>query len=281
MKRGDERFSPEKGRYHLFASPACPWSHQVLIVISLKGLKETIPVTITKPISEASDNPADDDHLNWVFEDSKIPDFRTAKDIYQKSFCGEYTLPVLFDSKLNHIVNNCSFDIIRMLASEFDDYATNPGLDLYPTSLRTEIDDVHKWIYPSFTNGVYLTGMATNQNDYLTSVKEVTSSFDRIEDMLKDNKFLVGKTMTIIDICLFVTLLRFDEIYAVRFLVNTRSVASSVVLLRYCRDVYLPEVAETCDMDQIKTFYYCNDILPKKKDSIIPMGPGFVDFLLL
>jgi len=301
ISREDDRFSPEKGRYHLFASPSCPWSHQVLIVISLKGLQDTIPVTIAKPILEKQTGEV---YLNWVFETSLdeeskpfLPDFRTSEDLYMKTndefrsdvkansdvsssdVFGQYTLPVLYDSKLNVIVNNCPFDMIRMLATEFDDYSINSDLDLYPSSIRDEIDNIHNWTYSSFSNAIHKCSGAINQEEYLELAKEVTSSFDQIESLLKDSKFLVGETMTIADICLFVTLYRFDEVYAIRFLINSRLVMKSPDLLRFCQCMYLPEVAKTCNMDQIKTFYYCNEIVPKRNHSIVPIGPGFVSYL--
>lgn len=38
-------FPPEKDRYHLYVSYACPWAHRALIVRELKGLQDIIPVT--------------------------------------------------------------------------------------------------------------------------------------------------------------------------------------------------------------------------------------------
>ena len=34
------KFPPEKGRYHLIVSLACPWAHRALIVRRLKGLQD-------------------------------------------------------------------------------------------------------------------------------------------------------------------------------------------------------------------------------------------------
>jgi glutathionyl-hydroquinone reductase len=43
---GHGGFQAEAGRYHLYVSLACPWAHRALIVRALKGLEETINVSV-------------------------------------------------------------------------------------------------------------------------------------------------------------------------------------------------------------------------------------------
>lgn len=43
------KFQPEKGRYFLVVSLACPWAHRTLLVRSLKGLQDVIPVFTVHP----------------------------------------------------------------------------------------------------------------------------------------------------------------------------------------------------------------------------------------
>jgi glutathionyl-hydroquinone reductase len=64
-------------------------------------------------------------------------------------------VPILWDKKRGTIVNNESSEIIRCFNSEFNAFAKNPDLDLYPEPLREAIDDVNKWIYTTINNGVY------------------------------------------------------------------------------------------------------------------------------
>jgi putative glutathione S-transferase len=73
---------------------------------------------------------------------------------------------VLWDKKLNVIVNNESSEILRMFNSAFNDLAKNPKLDLYPEALRNAIDEVNEWVYPAINNGVYRCGFATKQEPY-------------------------------------------------------------------------------------------------------------------
>src|SRR5262245_23007127 len=50
---GSSGFPSEGGRYHLYASPACPWSHRTLIARLLKGLEGAISVSYADPFRDA------------------------------------------------------------------------------------------------------------------------------------------------------------------------------------------------------------------------------------
>ena len=66
------------------------------------------------------------------------------------NYQGRFTVPVLWDKEQKTIVNNESSEIIRMLNSEFNDFCKTPeqrALDLYPVTLKAEIDSLNEWIY--------------------------------------------------------------------------------------------------------------------------------------
>ncbi|KAL9179488.1 hypothetical protein ACHAXT_008778 [Thalassiosira profunda] len=248
----------------------------------------------------------DDTHCGWVFADEDGEPFKNSiglggpfpssypenepdphlgaksvRDIYERvgDTAGKYTVPILYDKKLKTIVSNESSEIIRMLNSEFNDHAKFPELDLEPEDLKDEMAEVDKWIYPTINNGVYRCGFAKSQSAYNRAIDELTASFDRLEEVLSTRRFIAGDQLTLSDIRLFVTLLRFDEVYVVYFKTNTRSVATSPTLLNYCREIYnLPGVAGTVNMRQIKEHYYCShpDL---NKWSIVPRGPDFEKML--
>ncbi|KAJ0388836.1 hypothetical protein ATCC90586_011315 [Pythium insidiosum] len=48
------------------------------------------------------------------------------------------------------------------------------------------------------------------------------AALDRVEAILSKQRFLVGKAFTEADIRLFVTLIRFDEVYAVMYKTNKK-----------------------------------------------------------
>src|SRR5436190_21431506 len=57
---GSTLFSAASGSYHLYISLACPWASRALIVRNLKGLQQTVSMSIVDPIR---------DELGWAFRD--------------------------------------------------------------------------------------------------------------------------------------------------------------------------------------------------------------------
>jgi glutathionyl-hydroquinone reductase len=296
---------PEKGRYHLFVSYACPWAHRALIIRALKGLQDVVSVTVVHPIWQPT-RPGEDTHSGWHFgvangkpltnsagmggpfpslypdnEPNPLFDSLSIRDVYEHSRDedGKYSVPILYDKKLDTIVNNESSEILRMLNSEFNEFATNPDLDTYPDDIRTEIDEVNEWIYPNLNRGVYHCGFAKSQSAYDHAIADLTAGFDKVNEILCRQRYVVGDRFTEADIRLFVTLVRFDEVYAVYFKANTRSVMHTPAILNYCREIYqMPGVAATVNMEHIKTHYYCSHPVLNTY-SIIPRGPRFIEML--
>lgn len=202
---------------------------------------------------------------------------KNVREIYEKvgDQDGKYTVPILFDKKLKTIVSNESSEIIQMLNSQFNEFSSYPELNLAPDYLKDAMDEVDEWIYPNINNGVYRCGFAKSQQAYDAAIEDLTAAFDRLEELLSRQRYVAGDQFTLSDIRLFVTLLRFDEVYVVYFKTNTRSVASSHTLINYCREIYqMPGVADTINMDQIKQHYYCShpDL---NRFSIVPRGTDF------
>jgi putative glutathione S-transferase len=277
-----------------------------MMVRALKGLDDVISVTVVHPTWQNTSPDEDDLHCGWIFADpdkkpftntiglggpfpatcegcepDPIHGFKTIRDLYDYvgDTDGVRSVPILWDKKRDTIVSNESSDIIRMLNSEFNEFAKNPELDLYAEKDHDAIDEVNEWVYPTINNGVYRCGFAKSQEAYDLAIDELTESFDRIDSILQKQHYIAGDTLTEADIRLFCTLVRFDEVYTVYFKTNTRSVAATPSILNYCRQIYqLPRVAETVSMDQIKMHYYTSH--PKLNPwSIISRGPDFVSLL--
>jgi putative glutathione S-transferase len=267
---GSSGFPAESGRYHLYVSLACPWASRAVIYRKLKGLEEVISMTVVDPVR---------DDRGWRFtaeEPDPINGFEFLEQAYlltDPDFEGRVTVPVLWDRETNRAVNNESSEIIRMLNSEFDEFAGNPDLDLYPEVLRDEIDRLNDRIYPEINNGVYRCGFATTQEAYEKAFVELFEALDWLEGLLGANRYLTGSAITEADWRLFVTLIRFDAVYVGHFKCNQRRIADYPNLSGYVRDLYQhPGIRETVDFDQIKRHYY--ETHPQiNPTGIVPMGP--------
>ncbi len=89
----------------------------------------------------------------------------------------------------------------------------------------------------------------------------MTETFDKIDLILQNQRFIAGDKLTEADVRLFVTLIRFDEVYDIYFKTNTRSVSKTPAILNYVRDIYqMDKVAKTCVMDMIKVHYYTSHV---------------------
>ncbi|EKM57473.1 uncharacterized protein PHACADRAFT_251136, partial [Phanerochaete carnosa HHB-10118-sp] len=193
----DGQFKPEKGRYHLYVTYGCPWATRTLIVRKLKGLQDIIPVTAAVPRMDANGWPfANVDPFPGSDEDP-LYGAGHLKDLYlrvQPDYEGRFTVPLIWDKQQHTIVNNESSEIIRMFNSAFNHLLPpdQAKLDLYPESLRSEIDSLNEWVYDTVNNGVYRAGFAQTQKAYEDAVLALFESLDRLEGIIAKKDYLIG-----------------------------------------------------------------------------------------
>jgi glutathionyl-hydroquinone reductase len=273
INSNDLQFKPESNRYHLYVSYACPWASRTLIYRKLKGLEDHISVSVVHP-DMLSDG--------WVFDDSykgatkdHLFDFEYLRNVYQKTdqeITTSVTVPILWDKKLNTIVNNESSEIIRMFNSSFNNINNNND-DFYPESKRAEIDKLNDKIYDTVNNGVYKAGFAKTQETYDEAVISLFNTLDELDESLSKSRYLVGDEITEADLRLIPTLLRFDIVYFTHFKCNIRQIKAYKNLSRYTKELYeIPAIKESTNFDHIKRHYYYSheNINPFR---IIPKGP--------
>jgi putative glutathione S-transferase len=268
----DSKFKPEKGRYHLYVSLACPWAHRTLIFRALKGLEEYIDVSVVSP-----------DMLDkgWVFDGYEgaskdhLFGFDYMHQVYTKAkvdITSRVTVPVLWDKKHNTIVNNESAELIRIFNSAFNEL-TGSTQDYYPEHLREEIDKVNEYVYHNVNNGVYKAGFATTQEAYEEAVKALFDALDKIEERLSAKRYLVGDTLTEADWRLFTTLIRFDPVYVGHFKCNLKRIADYPALSNYVKELYqMDGIAQTTNFDHIKRHYYFSHTMINPTQ-VVPKGP--------
>ncbi len=273
----DATYQPEAGRYHLYVSYACPWAHRTLVVRALKGLEDAIPVSVVDPYRGED---------GWQFTPEKdgctrdrVHDVDVLRELYVKAdpdaTC-RVTVPVLWDTHEETIVNNESREIMRMLDTEFDAQATR-DVDLYPEGYREDVDRIIDEIYEPINNGVYRAGFATRQEPYDEAVDELFSALEHWDAVLGEQRYLAGDRLTEADVAMFTTLVRFDQVYHTHFMCNVQYVREYEHLWPYLRDLYNTSgVGATVNMNHIREHYYTThpDVNPH---GIVARGPD-LDF---
>lgn len=252
-----DTFKPEKNRYHLYVSYACPWAHRTLIYRHLKSLEDCISVDVVHP------------HLlenGWSFSS----DFEgaTGDRVNGKSFLYEIyqaadptittsvTVPILWDKYTKTIVNNESSEIIRLFNTAFNRLTGNTN-NYYPESMKSEIDELNNYIYSSINNGVYRAGFAKNQDAYNEAIENLFPALEKLDKTLAKHPYLLGNKLTEADLRLIPTLLRFDLVYYIHFKTSKKKIADFTNLFRYTKELYeLPAIKQTTHFEHIKAHYY-------------------------
>ncbi|PSQ08692.1 glutathione-dependent reductase [Halobacteriales archaeon QS_5_70_15] len=271
-----EEYPAETGRYHLYVSRACPWAHGAAMVRSLMGLEDAVSMDIVDPYR---------DERGWQFtpeKDDCTPDTVNGFDYLGEAYVaadpdytGRVTVPVLWDTQEGTIVNNESIEVMRMFSTAMGEFGS--GVDLYPADVRDEVDEVVDAIYDPINNGVYRAGFAGTQDAYERAVSELFDALDRWDAVLADQRYLVGERLTLADLRLFATLVRFDHVYHAHFKCNRKLISQYDNLWPYVRDLYrTPGIAKTVNVDHIKEHYYTThtDINPT---GFVAVGPD-LDF---
>jgi putative glutathione S-transferase len=285
-------------RYRLIVGWGCPWAHRTLVARALLGLEGAIALWWVQP---------DRDTGRWVFAsdldpaqaansaqagESLLPTATNQRPdpdrpaagtplatLYQRAepgYGGRATVPVLWDTHTDRVINNESAEIIEILnqiaqAWPGDRPAASAALDLNPPARREAIAIWNERIYTTVNNGVYRCGFAQSQAAYDRACGALFDTLDLIESTLGDGRnYLCGDVRgdrpTLVDVRLFPTLIRFDLVYYSLFNCNRRRIADYPHLSRYLRRMYqLPGIAQTCDLETVIEDYY---------GALFPLNPG-------
>lgn len=269
---GRDGWPVEAGRYRLVVSLACPWASRALVVRRLLGLENALSLGVTDPIQ---------DDRSWRF--TLDPDGRDpvlgirylheAYDQRETGYPGGVSVPAIVDVPSGQLVTNDFQRITLDLSTEWTDLHRPGAPDLYPAALRDEIDEVADGVFRDLNNGVYRAGFATGQEEYEKAYDDVFRRLYWLSERLRDQRYLVGNSITEADIRLFTTLVRFDAVYHGHFKCNRDKLAEDPVLWAYVRDLYqTPGFGDTVDFDHIKRHYYVvhSGINPT---GVVPKGP--------
>lgn len=182
-------------------------------------------------------------------------------------------MPVIVEKQTRAAVTND----FRRIPVDFQDawaaHHRDGAPDLYPRELRAEIDEGADRVYRHINNGVYRAGFSGSQDAYEEAYADLWEHMDWLEDHLSRHRFLVGEHITLADVYLYPTLVRFDPVYVSHFKASRNRIAQMPNLRGYLQELFqLPEFGDTTDSQEIKEHYYIThaEINPT---GVVPVGP--------
>jgi putative glutathione S-transferase len=269
---GRDGYPVEPGRYRLVVSRACPWANRSIIVRRLLGLEDVLSMGIAGPTH---------DKRSWTFDldpDGRDPVLGIER--LQEAFLARFpdydrgiTVPAIVDVPTGKVVTNDFAQITIDLSLEWTKFHRPGAPALYPADLRDQIDKINQFVFADVNNGVYRAGFASSQDAYEQAYHRLFDRLDKLSELLAQQRYLVGDTITEADVRLFTTLVRFDAVYHGHFKCNRTKLTEMPVLWAYARDLFqTPGFGDTIDFVDIKKHYYVvhKDINP---NGIVPAGP--------
>ena len=258
--------------YRLVAARACPWAHRAVIVRRLKGLEDVISLGLTGPTHDVR---------SWTFDlDPGKVDPVLGIERLQEAYFARFrdyprgiTVPVMVEESSGKVITNDYPSMVRDFNDQWKQYERPGAPDLYPENLREEMDPLITYIFTEVNNGVYRCGLTGDQEAYALAYERLFNALDRLEERLSTRRYLMGEHITLVDIYLFTTLIRFDAVYHGHFKCNRNKISEMPNLWGYLRDLFqTPGFGDTCDFTEIKQHYYIvhSDINPNQ---VVPVGP--------
>jgi len=246
-----KQISDEHDRFFLIASASCPWSHGAVLALVLSGLSDRVKI-------QWAGGPRLQGY--GLLPGGPLPDRSGFQHLHQfytatvPNYTGRSTVPLLWDAQQRKILSNSSADIMVAFS------ALSNGVDLRPAGLSGEIDDLTQHIFDGLSNAVYRAGLSQQQGEYDQAVDTVFGTLDGLEKRLEGQTFLFGDQITLADLRLFATLVRFDTVYATHFRCTRKRLVDYPHLWRFARRIFqMPDIRQTVDFDEIRYGYYVND----------------------
>ncbi|WP_109473066.1 glutathione S-transferase C-terminal domain-containing protein [Ornithinimicrobium cavernae] len=201
---GSPEFPATPGRYHLYSGWFCPWAQRSTAVLAVAGV-DTSVVSVSYVHG-------DRDGRGWAFREPTGADpvnnftlLRQAYEATEPGFDGHVSTPTLWDRETGRVVSNTYAHLDRDLASTFGSQADR---DLYPEELRVSIDETEAWLHPALNQGVGAARADTPEGRAARAL--LLETLNSLDERLSRSAYLIGDALTLADLRVIVTLLRFD-----------------------------------------------------------------------
>ena len=257
---------------YLIIGRSCPWAHRTWLVFQLRDLHKNLNLIVAKVDKKAG---------RWAMEPSLLG-CDSLLGLYKK--CGQppshrATVPTIVDPGANNqskpkLLGNESTQLIEVL----NNWPTSKNApDLAPKLLHKDIEKWQDLLQTSVNDGVYRCGFARTQSAYDKACDELFNALTKIEQSLEQKgPWLCGDQLTLADVRLFPTLIRWEVVYEPFFGCSKEPLWSFRKLWEWRqRFLALPQVLETCDSVAWRNDYF-GALFPLRPSGIVPAGPNLV-----
>ena len=248
----------------LILGRSCPWAHRTWLIHTLRQLSDTLTVVMAKADHQAG---------RWQLG----PPWQGCSsllDLYRH--CGappshRATVPVLVDPLGPHILGNESAQLVELLNHW---PAETAAADLAPDNLNDAINAWQTLLQPCVNDGVYRCGFARNQAAYDRAEQDLFAALERVETSLSSQgPWLCGERLTLADLRLFPTLIRWEAVYGPLFGCSRRPLWHFPRIWEWRQRLFaLPGVQATCDARSWRQDYF-GALFPLNPGGIVPAGP--------
>jgi putative glutathione S-transferase len=205
----------------------CPFAHRANLVRHIKHLETILPVSIVRPYPKGEPG--------WRFDETypnatrdHLFSSRFMHQLYFRddpAYKGVYSVPLLWDKKTQRIVNNESAEMLAWLPSAFNPLIADQkiaAISFHPPSLRAQIDEITPWLTSLICSGVYKAGFNSTQDGYDAAVVPLFAALNKLEALVHANggPYILGDTLTALDLLAYPTIVRFDAVYVQHFKTN-------------------------------------------------------------
>ncbi len=254
----------EQQRPHLIIGRSCPWAHRTWLVHRLRGLGDSLTVLMATADHRAG---------RWQLDPAWLG-CSSLLDLYRACSAPpshRATVPALVDPQGPRILGNESAQLVELLNRW---PASEDAPDLDPPDHQEMIQRWQTLLQPAVNDGVYRCGFARCQLAYDRAETALFEALEQVEQALAERgPWLCGETLTLADVRLFPTLIRWELVYSPLFGCSRRPLWQFPHLWAWRRRFHdLPGVAETCDAKAWRQDYF-GALFPLNPGGIVPAGP--------
>ena len=256
-------------RPRLVIGRSCPWAHRTWLMHRLRHLEGSLELLMATADHRAG---------RWTLEPTWM-ECSTLVELYRH--CGtppnhRATVPALVDpgeqgKRAAQLLGNDS----AALSEALNRWPGGDGApDLTPEGSQETIEHWQTLLQPAVNDGVYRCGFARTQKAYDEASDALFAALDQVEAALqRKGPWLCGAQLTIADVRLFPTLIRWELVYAPLFGCSARPLWMFPALWRWRQRFYaLPGVAATCDGEAWRRDYF-GALFPLNPGGLVPAAP--------